>query len=97
MCKEGVIIVNTARGGLVDEAAVAEACRTGRIKAYAADVLATEPMQTPHPFQEIDNILITPHVGSRTYESVERQAVRATKNIVNYMTGDDDYIQANTF
>ena len=96
MCREGVIIVNTARGGLVDETAVADACKAGRIKAYAADVLATEPMQPPHPFQEIDNILITPHVGSRTYESVERQAVRATKNIINYLTGDDDYIQANT-
>jgi D-3-phosphoglycerate dehydrogenase len=46
---------------------------------------------------EIDNILLTPHVGSRTFESVERQAMRATQNIVNFLTGGKDYIQANEF
>ena len=95
--KEGVIIVNTARGTLVNEADVAEACRSGRLKAYATDVLGDEPMATPHPFQEIDNIIVTPHVGSRTFESVERQAMRATLNIVNFLNGDSDYIQANEF
>ena len=43
------------------------------------------------------NILITPHVASRTFESVERQAMRATLNIVNYLNGEKDYIQANSF
>jgi D-3-phosphoglycerate dehydrogenase len=43
----------------------------------------------------IDNILVTPHVGSRTHESVERQGQRAARNIVNFLRGDDDYIQAN--
>ena len=62
---------------------------------YATDVLAHEPIQTPHPFQDIDSILVTPHVGSRTLESVERQAVRATTNIIEYLNGGSDYIQAN--
>ncbi len=97
MCRDGVIIVNTARGTLVAEADVAEACGAGKIKAYAADVLAVEPMTRPHAFDDVANILLTPHVGSRTYESVERQALRATHNIVNYLTGGDDYIQANRF
>jgi D-3-phosphoglycerate dehydrogenase len=95
--RDSVVIVNTARGTLIDEQAVAEACKAGKIKAYAADVLAEEPMNAPHPFQEIDNIIITPHVGSRTYESVERQAVRATLNVVNFLKGDEDFIQANSF
>ncbi len=95
--KDGAIVINTARGGLVNEEDVAEACRSGKLKAYAADVLKTEPMAPGHPFQEIDNILITPHVGSRTFESVERQAMRATLNMVNFLGGDDDYIQANKF
>ena len=93
--KDEAIVINTARGPLISEQDVAEACKAGKLKAYAADVLEHEPIQAPHPFQEIDNILITPHVGSRTYESVERQAVRATRNLVNYLNGDKDYIQAN--
>ena len=88
-------IINCARGGLVNEADVADACRDGRLAGYAGDVLEQEPIETPHPFQDLDNVIITPHIASRTYESVERQAVRATRNLVNYLEGNDDYIQAN--
>ncbi|MCC6239442.1 MAG: phosphoglycerate dehydrogenase [Phycisphaerales bacterium] len=95
--KKGAWIINTARGGLVCEADIAEACRNGQLGGYAADVLETEPQTENHPFAAIDNIIITPHIGSRTFESVQRQAVRATLNIVNYLKGDKDYIQANKF
>src|SRR4051812_1307803 len=95
--RKGAIIINTARGGLVVEADVAEACRSGQLGGYGADVLDHEPPAPGHPFNEIDNILITPHVGSRTFESVERQAMRATMNIVNYLNGEKDFIQANSF
>lgn len=95
--KDNAIIINTARGGLVVEEDIANACKSGKLGGYGADVLIHEPMTSPHPFDNIDNIIITPHVGSRTFESVERQAVRATKNIVNFLNGDDDYIQANKF
>jgi D-3-phosphoglycerate dehydrogenase len=93
--KDGAIIINTARGNLVEESAIAEACRSGKLAAYAADVLEHEPIQPPHPFQEIDNILITPHIASRTTESVQRQAMRATRNLLNFLAGDTDYVQAN--
>jgi D-3-phosphoglycerate dehydrogenase len=95
--KKGAVIVNTARGGLVNEQDVADACRSGQLGGYAADVLEHEPQKPGHPFTQIDNILITPHVASRTFESVERQAMRATLNIVNFLTGEKDYIQANRF
>ena len=95
--KDGAMIVNCARGGLVVEADIVEACKSGKLLGYGADVLEKEPMVAPHPFQDVDNIIITPHIGSRTYESVERQAVRSTKNILNYLAGDSDYIQANKF
>lgn len=95
--KDGAVIVNTARGGLVNEADIAEACRSGKLGGYGADVLAHEPMKAPHVFQEVENIIVTPHVGSRTFESVERQAMRATQNIVNFLNGNEDYIQANRF
>ncbi|CAN5356501.1 NAD(P)-dependent oxidoreductase [soil metagenome] len=93
LMKPGAIVVNTARGGLVVEQDVVAACRSGRIQ-YAADVLATEPIKAPHAFQGVPNLIVTPHVGSRTHESVVRQAVRATKNLVNFLRGDKDYIQS---
>ncbi len=89
------MIINTARGGLVHEADIAQACKEGKLWGYGTDVLEHEPIQAPHPFQGVDNIVVTPHVGSRTFESVERQAVRATLNLVNFLKGDKDYIQAN--
>jgi D-3-phosphoglycerate dehydrogenase len=95
--KPGVFVINTARGGLVNEADVAEACRAGKLGGYGADVLNQEPPKPGHPFHAIDNVLITPHVGSRTVESVGRQAMRATLNLVNFLDGQDDYIQANRF
>lgn len=95
--RKGAVIINTARGGLVVEADVAEACRSGQLGGYAADVLDHEPPAPGHIFNDIDNILITPHIGSRTFESVERQAMRATLNIVNYLNGEQDFIQANKF
>ncbi len=97
MMKDRAILINTARGGLVDESAVAEACRSGKLWGYGADVLEHEPIRPPHPFQELDNILITPHIGSRTVESVQRQGMRAALNLVNYLNGNKDYVQANSF
>ena len=97
MMSDGAILVNTGRGGLIVEQDVADACRSGKLFGYGADTLAHEPMKTPHLFQTIDNILLTPHVGSRTFESVERQGLRAARNTVNFLTGNADYIQANKF
>lgn len=94
--KHGAFIVNTARGGLVVEQDVADACRDGRLGGYAADVLEHEPITPAHPFIDIDNIIITPHVGSRTNESVQRQGMRAAMNLINYLTGKDDFIRANS-
>lgn len=97
LMKDGAILVNTARGGLVVEQDVAEACRSGKLRGYGADVLEAEPIKTPHVFQDLDNIVITPHIGSRTNESVERQGLRAANNLVNFLKGHPDFIQANRF
>ena len=97
MMKKGAYLINTARGGLVIENDVAEACRTGHLAGYATDVVDEEPMKPGHPFQSIESILVTPHIGSRTFESVERQALRAVTNLVEYLSGGKDYIQANPF
>lgn len=95
--KDTAILINTARGGLVNEEDVAAACKNGKLGGYGADVVNVEPIQTPHPYQGVDNIMLTPHIGSRTVESVGRQAMRATLNLVNFLNGKDDFIQANKF
>lgn len=95
--KRGAYLINTARGGLVVEDDIVAACRSGQLAGYGTDVLDEEPMRTGHPFQSIDTILVTPHIGSRTFESVERQALRAVTNLVEFLTGGSDFIQANRF
>lgn len=95
--KRGAYLINTARGGLVVEDDIVSACRSGQLAGYGTDVLEEEPMRAGHPFQTIDTILVTPHIGSRTFESVERQALRAVTNLVEYLTGGSDFIQANRF
>jgi D-3-phosphoglycerate dehydrogenase len=97
LMKDKALLVNTGRGALVVEQDVADACRSGKLWGYATDVLETEPMKAPHVFQEIENIIITPHIGSRTNESVQRQGVRAALNLVNFLKGETDYVQANQF
>ncbi|HET6248780.1 MAG TPA: phosphoglycerate dehydrogenase [Tepidisphaeraceae bacterium] len=97
MMKDGAMLINTARGGLIVEEDVAEACKSKKLFGYGTDVLAIEPMKSPHIFQEIDNIIVTPHVGSRTFESVQRQGLRAVNNLVNFLTGKPDFIQANSW
>lgn len=101
--KDKAIILNCARGGLVNEHDVAEACKakdkggTGKLSGYGTDVLDVEPMKSPHPFQEVDNIIVTPHVGSRTFESVERQALMSTENLLRVLRGEKPLAQANSF
>ena len=97
LMKDKALLVNTGRGALVVEQDVADACRSGKLWGYATDVLEIEPMKAPHVFQEIENIIITPHIGSRTNESVQRQGVRAALNLVNFLKGEKDYVQANQF
>ena len=67
----------------------------GKVGGYATDVLDEEPPKPDHPLLKHPKALITPHIGSRTYESVPRQAMRSTLNLVNYLKGEKDVIQAN--
>ena len=95
--RDGAMVINCSRGGLVDERDIAQACAEGRLAGYAADVLEHEPMATPHPFQDVNNIIITPHIASRTFESVERQAMMATENLLRVLAGEKPLAQANAW
>lgn len=93
--KKGVVIVNCARGELVNSNDMAAALASGQIGGYATDVLDQEPPPADHPLLKAPNCLITPHIGSRTYESVERQAVMATQNLKNLLKGEPALAQVN--
>jgi len=83
---KGLTIINTARGKLVNNEAIIYALKSGILRGYLADVLEEEPIIRNHPFIGVENIIITPHIGSRTYESVEKQgkkAIENTKKILN--------------
>ena len=95
--KDGVIVLNCARGDLVETDDIAAALVSGKVGGYGADVLDEEPPRAGHPLFTAPNCVITSHIASRTYESVERQAMRATHNLINYLKGDPDFIQANKF
>lgn len=82
LCRRGAFIVNVSRGSLVDEQAMAEALQRGQIAGYAADVLETEPVSRDNPLLGLSNVVLTPHIGSRTYDSVARQGCFAVKNVL---------------
>ncbi len=83
--KPGVIFVNTARGALVDEAALIEALRSGRIRHAGLDVFHAEPLKPNHPLAHMQNVTITSHAAFRTLEAsmtLLRRAIDIVKNIL---------------
>jgi glycerate dehydrogenase len=73
--KEGVILINEARGAVLDESAVAFAVKQGKIAGFGCDVYSEEPMPKNHPYYEIkdfDNVCLTPHCAWGAYESRQR-------------------------
>ncbi len=95
--KKDAIVINTSRGALVDQAAVAEAVKSGQIAGYGADVVEPEPIAPDNPLIGVPNIVLTPHIGSRTYESVVRQATMAVENLIRVLNGETPLAQANAF
>ena len=95
LAKPELLVINTSRAELVCMPDLIAALDTVRLGGYATDVLDEEPPAEDHPLLKHPKALITPHIGSRTYESVPRQAMRATLNLVNYLKGEADVIQAN--
>lgn len=86
-CKQGVLIVNTARGGLVDEPALLEAVRSGRVAAAGLDSFAVEPMTAPHPFHGEPRITLSPHIGGVTADAYVKMGVAAAKNALAVLNG----------
>ncbi len=97
LMKPTAYLINCARGGLVNTVDLLQALKQGKIAGYAADVMEHEPPDPDDPLitSGLENIILTPHIGSRTYESVVRQATMAVKNLVAVMRGEAPLARAN--
>ena len=87
--KKNPIIINTSRGMLIDTEAMIAGLKKGKVRGYLTDVLITEPMTHDEKLKGLDNVIITPHIGSRTYQSVERQGLMAVKNLIKLIEVED--------
>jgi D-3-phosphoglycerate dehydrogenase len=86
--KPTAVLVNTARGGIVDEAAVAAAVKAGRPAGAGLDVVVDEPLQPSHPLNGVPNIILTPHVAGVTEEAMMRMAQDSAEDILRVLRGE---------
>ena len=85
--KAGAILINTARGGLLDETALIEALRSGQLKGAGLDVFAEEPLGDNHPLLSFENVVLSPHVAYNTPEAVKAIFDITVQNICSYFDG----------
>ena len=84
--KKDALLVNAARGGIVDEGALAAAVTEGRIAGAALDVFVDEPLGKDSPLLGVEDIILTPHLGASTSEAQERVALEIAEQVVDYLT-----------
>lgn len=88
ICKDDLLVVNTARGGIVDEEALVEALDAGKCAGAGIDVYMSEPPAEDHPFRSHPKVLCTPHLGASTVEAQEAVAVNACASLLRYLQGE---------
>src|SRR5262249_9975730 len=84
--KKGVRIVNCARGGIIDEAALAEAIGAGHVAGAALDVLEQEPPPADHPLLKLEQVICTPHLGAQTGEAQVNVAIAIAQQVAEFLT-----------
>jgi glyoxylate reductase len=85
--RPGAVLVNTARGGIVDEAALADALRSGRVAAAGLDVFEEEPLPALSPLRRLENVVILPHIGSASVATRARMAELSVDNLLAGLAG----------
>jgi D-3-phosphoglycerate dehydrogenase len=87
LMKETAIIINTARGEIIQEEELIHALRAGRIAGAGLDCFASEPVSEDNPLLEFSNVLVTPHIAWATKDSIERMSCMAARNVVSILKG----------
>jgi D-3-phosphoglycerate dehydrogenase len=85
--KNSAILINTARGALIDEIALAESLKEERIAGAALDVFINEDLPSNHPLLDAPNLILTPHIAGSTEQALERTAVQAVEGIISVFNG----------
>ena len=89
LLKPGAVVVNAARGGVMDEEALVDALREDRIAGAALDVFNDEPLPADHPFRTLDNVVLTPHIGAATIEAQHNVAYEVAEAVRDALLEDD--------
>ena len=89
LMKKGAILINTARGGLVDQNALAEALQSGQLAAAGLDTFSTEPVETNNPLLKLDNLVVSPHIAWLTMETFDRSTKILVENCRRLRAGED--------
>ena len=85
--KDGAVLINTARGGLINEEDLADALKSGKLSAAAVDVIRTEPPKYPHPLIGLDNCILTPHNAWMPKETRQKVIDICAANLQNFLDG----------
>jgi D-3-phosphoglycerate dehydrogenase len=93
--KKTAFIINTARGAIIDEKALIKALKEGWIAGAALDVFEQEPPSPDNPLLKMDNVLVTPHFASCTYEAYQREAFMAAEEVLRILKGESPKFIAN--
>ncbi|PIE36221.1 hydroxyacid dehydrogenase [candidate division KSB3 bacterium] len=87
LLKESAYLVNTARGSVVDEKALFDKLKAGKIAGAGLDVFEEEPLPVEHPFMQLENVIVSPHAGALTKECVSKVAVQAVQAVLDVFAG----------
>ena len=87
--KDGVFLINTSRGALIDETALIEALHSGKIRGAGLDVYEQEPVTPGNPLYESNNTVLAPHVSALTYETNYNAGLTCARSMINVLNGGD--------
>lgn len=92
--KPGAMLINTARGGLIEEAALADALQDGTLRCAALDSFTQEPLTAPHRWQPLDNVILSPHIGGVSDTSYIKMGCAAARNVLSVLQASYSALQA---
>jgi phosphoglycerate dehydrogenase-like enzyme len=87
--KEGVYIINTARGAIIDTDALIEALTDGKVAGAALDVFEEEPLNPEHPLAYMDNVILTPHISASSKAAIRRMAFQVAEGVIKIFNGEE--------